>query len=343
MAEMGRAEKTREISRWRIRAGIALASIVVSGVLVAVLGVWGGPVASSAEVTAQPRRSLLDFYKLSKPDFKEKLPGRLKEVSGVAPLSNHEVACIQDEDGCIYIYDFVAKGITRKIPFGPGGDYEEVASVGDTLFVLRSDGVLFEVRDWRKSEPNSEAQSVTTHELGMKSKNNEGLAFDTGSHRLLIAPKSRSERTSSAELERPIFAYDLERNYLLPEPVFVYNVAALESFAIAHHRDIPMVERKNGKGKKSALRFLPSSIAVHPITSEIVVLSGVDRVIAVFDRQGNPTGYEMLDEKLFRQPEGVAFLPNGDMVVTNEGRGKKATLLRFRLRREDELRKSISQ
>jgi hypothetical protein len=265
--------------------------------------------------------SVLDRYDLENPDLRDKLPRRLEEVSGVTAISSTKVACVQDEDGIVFIYDLEQQAVTRKIPFGPDGDYEELVLAEDALFVLRSDGVLYELRDW------SDQLRVTTHDLGIPARDSEGLGFDSRQRRLLIAPKRQPGAGRAAKNTRPVFAFDLTQKRLLPEPVFEFDVHQLRSFADARGLKIP--KQRDKKGKKRLLRFLPASIAVHPSTREIFVLSGVDRVLASFARRGAVTGYALLDRDLFRQPEGIAFLPNGDMVVTNEGDGKKATLLRF--------------
>ena len=62
------------------------------------------------------------------------------------------------------------------------------------------------------------------------------------------------------------------------------------------------------------------------------MVSALDRVLASFDRSGAVTGYALLDPGIFPQPEGITFLPGGDLVVANEGAGARPTLLRFRER-----------
>jgi uncharacterized protein YjiK len=84
------------------------------------------------------------------------------------------------------------------------------------------------------------------------------------------------------------------------------------------------------------LRFKPSAIAVHPQTGEVFILSSVDHVLISCDENGNVTGYALLDAGLFRQPEGIAFFPNGDMLIANEAAGKEPTLLLFRRKRRSD-------
>ena len=286
---------------------------------------------SARDVVAQKggrMQSTLELYDLNRPTFKDKLPGKLREVSGVTAVSASEVACVQDEDGIVFIYDLDKKDVVRKIHFGRKGDYEEVTLANDALFVLRSDGVLFKIGQWRDDDPQ-----VTKYRISLPTRDNEGLGFDPQLGRLLIAPKSHLGKGRKARVRRPIFAFDLRTNELLPEPVFVYRVDDIRDFAESRHQGHAKEHRRQAKSKSSRPRFLPASIAVHPLTSEIFVLSAVDRLLVAFDRQEKVTGVAALDPKLFRQPEGVAFFPNGDMVVTNEGDGKKATLLRFAMQR----------
>ena len=105
-------------------------------------------------------------------------------------------------------------------------------------------------------------------------------------------------------------------------------------WCMTNGQPVPLKEKKKGRRKpRVALRFMPSSIAVHPVTEEIFALSAIDPVMAVFDSGGSVVGYARLDAKLFRQPEGITFLSNGDMLVSNEGAGKRPMLLIFKWRR----------
>ena len=75
--------------------------------------------------------------------------------------------------------------------------------------------------------------------------------------------------------------------------------------------------------------FKPSALAVHPITGELFVLSSVLKVLVVLAEDGSITAVLPLDGELLEQPEGMAFLPNGDLFISSEGVKKKARLLRF--------------
>jgi hypothetical protein len=265
-------------------------------------------------------------YSLQEPDLRLVLPRVLTEVSDVVALSQTEIACVQDEKGVVFVYDLGERAITRRMHFAPGGDFEGLASVGSRLFVLRSDGLLYELSgDW-------DSPSVKSYSLRIPTSNNEGLCFDQKRERLLIAPKSRLGKGSEFKDTRAVFAFDLRTMELLPEPAFYISVDDIRDFAQSRARPVPEKAKKKGGGKRSALRFMPSAIVVHPRTGELLLLSSVDHVLVACDLNGKVTGYAALDPELFPQPEGLTFLPNGDMVISNEAAGREPTLLLFRYR-----------
>ena len=99
----------------------------------------------------------MDFpFSLDRKDFKEEysiqkkwdLSDRLEEISGMDFIDDERMAAIQDEEGIIFIYNLNSKKIEQEIKFGKSGDYEGLAIAGNDAFVMRSDGVLFEVKNY---------------------------------------------------------------------------------------------------------------------------------------------------------------------------------------------------
>ena len=56
-------------------------------------------------------------------------------------------------------------------------------------------------------------------------------------------------------------------------------------------------------------------------------------MLFVFDMNGTIEYMEKLNPDIFNQPEGITFLKNGDMLISNEGQNKNPTLLRFNYNR----------
>ena len=264
----------------------------------------------------------LDVYALDQPTRVDILPAVLREASGLTDVSSTEVAIVQDEQGVIFVYDLTLRRITKQVPFGPPGDYEGLTRVGDSMFVMSSDGTLITVSDWRG------AARVERRSLELPTSDNEGLGYDPFGNRLLVAPKSRWQSGKQSKHLRAVFALDLASQKLDVAPALVMDVNRLIDYAEAHDRALP---EKTKKGRsRVALRFMPASIAVHPKTRELFVISAIDRVLASFDRTGNVTGYAKLDPERYRQPEGMTFLADATLVIANEAAGAEPELIQVR-------------
>ena len=262
---------------------------------------------------------MLEGYMLVEPDERHELPDVLREVSGLTEVSDSEVACVQDEQGAIFIYHMEMRRIERTIAFGGPGDYEGLALVGSTFFVLRSDGVLIAV-----AENASESPRIEVADLGLPTRDNEGLCHDPLGRRLLVAPKSLLEKKGDQGRRQGLFAVGLEDRRAGSTPCIVLDLSA-----VFDGRERTRTT-KRGIGRALPSRFLPSSVAVHPRSGRVFVLSAVAGNLAVFGRDGRLQGQCPLDRSLFPQPEGIAFLPGGDLVIANEGGAGHATLLRFK-------------
>ena len=70
------------------------------------------------------------------------------------------------------------------------------------------------------------------------------------------------------------------------------------------------------------------------------MVSAKDNLLFAFNMDGNIEFMAELDPEIFWQPEGITFMKNGDMFISNEGKRKKQkppTLIRFNYRSEKKL------
>ena len=96
-----------------------------------------------------------------------------------------------------------------------------------------------------------------------------------------------------------------------------------------------------GKDLRSAYRFDlatkqfdPSAAAIHPINKRLYVLSSAGNLLVIADTRGKIIeGYELNPDQ-FPQAEGIAFSPNGDMFIVNEGKFGAPTLQQFKYRNQ---------
>jgi uncharacterized protein YjiK len=260
-------------------------------------------------------------YDLSNPDKIDILPGILHEISGITEIDNSTIACIQDENGILVIYDLSKNSIREYFTFHGNGDYEGIARAGNKIFVLRSDGILYEIPDYKSAGLTS-----ILYKTEIPAKDNEGLCYYKKNNMLLIGPKSNIEGKKINK--RAIYGYSLETKRLLDNPVIKFDLEAIKEYATENKLDLAVTNKKKEKSEPK-IELRTSAIGIHPVTNKLFLISGVEQILFVFDLDGNLEYMEKLDPKLFNQPEGITFLKNGDMLISNEGGPGNATLLRF--------------
>lgn len=236
------------------------------------------------------------------------LPGILDEVSGIALIDEQTMLAVQDEEGVLFIYDLAASKITDQISFGDKGDYEGVTVAGNTAYVLRSDGTLFEINNYR-----SQKSKTKIYKSSLPAKINvEGLCYDKQNERLLMAVKEKSKGDY-----RPVYAFNLKTKQIEKEPAFKL-----------HYND-PVFNVLQKKKDDKIVR--PSEVNIHPVSGDIYILESVNPKIVVLNSAGNLQKLYLLDKNTFAQPEGLTFSSNGDVYISNEGKGGKATIFKVKL------------
>ena len=263
-------------------------------------------------------------YHFDKPDAVYQLPDTLHEISGITDVDDGRIGCVQDERGIIFIYNLNTSAIEEQYTFYLDGDYEGITLVRDTMYVLRSDGMLFAVRGWMNGKPQRD--SFITN---IPNTNNEGLCFDPQHNRLLIASKNRINNAKEEKDFRYVYSFDLSTKKIMLEPLLRLNVNDIYKVALQQNIDLPRKTKKNGNLAPARIKFMPSGIAVHPISDEYYIISAVDRLMIVCNRLGEIKKVYQFDEKNFIKPEGITFYSNGDAFISNEGKDRKPNLLRF--------------
>ena len=94
--------------------------------------------------------------------------------------------------------------------------------------------------------------------------------------------------------------------------------------------ELKIVEDNSGKHKDDSFNFRPSEIAVHPIDNSIFIISSKDKMLLIIDQKGFIKNLVALNPTYFNQPEGMTFLSNGDLLISNEAQKGKPTLLLFK-------------
>ncbi len=262
-------------------------------------------------------------YNFSDPDETIFLPAVLHEISGITVIDSSSVACVQDENGVVFIFDVLRKEIKKQIFFHGNGDYEGITQVNGTIYVLRSDGMLFEIKNLETSDL---ARSIPLKGIPH---NNEGLCYDEKNNRLLIAPKDKPKKDSDAKGERVIYGFDLDKGELIKKPVFDFDLSVIKKFASENKVFRQVESKKNNPDNKPEIKFRPSAIGINPLTYKLFILSGMEQMLFVFNIYEDLENIIQLDPKIYNMPEGITFFRNGDMLISNEGQNGNATLIRL--------------
>jgi uncharacterized protein YjiK len=82
------------------------------------------------------------------------------------------------------------------------------------------------------------------------------------------------------------------------------------------------------------VEFGPSGVAVHPILSNIYVISSINKVLLVLSAEGKILEMVKLDKNRFPQPEGICFDKDGTMYLSSEAKDDpKGKLFAFKQQR----------
>jgi uncharacterized protein YjiK len=250
-------------------------------------------------------------YNLDKPDKKIKLDMILQEISALSYYKNKQLACLHDEYGNIYIIGQETEKIENKMQVAGRGDFEGIEIIEDVAYMLKSNGQLTKVVGFDNEKP----KKITKQKTGLSTKNNcEGLGYDPQSNSLLIACKNKpylDKDNKKHKGKRAVYEYNLNEQALKKKPKYLISLSKIEKIT----------------GKKE---FMPSGIAVHPVTQNIYIIASAGKLLVVLNRAGDIIDFAHLAPKIFRQPEGICFSPDGkQLFISNEGKKKKGNVLVF--------------
>lgn len=243
---------------------------------------------------------------------KWELPPILTEVSDISWVDNKLVAAVQDEKGIIFMYNLKTSEITRKINFARPGDYEGLAVDGANLFVVRSDGKIFEIKNFK-----NENFTVQEYQTPLTEKQDiEGITFDKKNNQLLLSTK---EEEPGNKNYKGIYAFDLNTKKLQSAPVYKLKF------------DDPIFKAINPKKKSKTIR--PSEIDFHPKTGQLFVLDAKIPMLVIYNKDGDSQKIYFLDKEEFAQPEGLTFDESGNLYISNEGDDGAGNILQVALKK----------
>jgi uncharacterized protein YjiK len=243
-----------------------------------------------------------DGYDLNKP-FLLKLPVELDEVSGLAFYGRDtSVFAIGDEFGFLYKIPLTKGKPIQKWKFSSLGDYEDLVMVDKVFYVLQSSGNItaFTFDDHNQILTQQKEFPATGNEF-------EILYYDPHIFKLILLCK------------------DCETDKKKVLTAFYFNLLN-KQFDDSSSINVTAIANMIGEKK---IKFKPSAAAIHPITDELYIISSINKLLVITDRKGNPKQTFPIDAALFKQPEGITFTPQGDMIISNEAADRGVANLLF--------------
>lgn len=239
------------------------------------------------------------------------LDDALLEISGLCYYpKDTSVFAISDENGYLFKIHLNKKIVTQGWHFGKSHDYESVIYRNGLFYVLASNGDIHEIKFSDKGDTIT-SQTTLFDPSGKRKDEFESLYYDAQRNSLVLICKKCGDDKAN---EVSAWAYQPETATFTP------SVFVIDSKPIA---------AKTGQKK---LKFEPSAATINPVTGDVWILSSANEMLVITDRNGNCKEAYLLNPGLFTQPEGIAFTPNGDLMISNEAGSKynQATLLIFK-------------
>lgn len=252
-------------------------------------------------------------YNLSAPQKVISFQGKLTEISGIGYYQQGNIVAIEDEAGLITVIDYEKEEITGQYPFAKNGDFEGITVAGERVYVLRSNGKIYDVQDLGQVSQKDKKYKTPFSTLN----DLEGISYYEKEKGLLMACKGSTKvfpDVDSGDDERLFYIFDLIKKELRREPAF--------------RLDFAEVRKLTGVNITPKL-FRPSGIAVHPLSGDIYIISSTAGMMLVVSPDGTPKWASSLRREQFPQPEGICFSPQGTLFISNEGRGGDMKILVF--------------
>src|ERR1035437_843849 len=249
------------------------------------------------------------YYNLNKP-YVVKLPSELDEVSGIAYYGkDNSLFAESDDKGCLYKIFLNKPTDIRKWKFSHKRDYEDIVLHDSIFYILNNNGDIVSLSFLK--------DSLIAHEYKFPENGKyefESLYYDDKLQKLVLMCKD-CEIDKNATVST--YTFDLQQ--------FIYS----SSYTIDAGNIAEMINPKS-------TRFKPSGASVNPVTGELYILSSINKLLVVAERNGTVKEIYNLDPSLFNQPEGITFTPNGNLFISNEaGTAEPATILFYQFKNVD--------
>ncbi len=264
-------------------------------------------------------------YDFDNPRLVAELPDELDEISGLSlsPRGSQELLAVQDEEGKVYRLNTRTGQMMGAFTFWKDGDYEGIEAVGQDIWVVKSTGTLYRIRNAGMVD-----QEVEKYNGDLSGENDvEGLAYDAPRNRLLLACKRDADDDGNDKDGRYIYAFDLTTNTLSDRPVYAIAREAVRSYLGTCPKTSKHPKLCSFFIEQDDYDLAPSAVAVHPTTGQLYLVSSVGKILMILNASGQIDYLHKLDKDTYAQPEGLAFGADGTLYISSERKGDRPARL----------------
>lgn len=237
-----------------------------------------------------------------------KLPGKLREISGLAITFDGRALAVADEKAVIYELDYAEGKIVKAFALGDptvNGDFEGIATIDDLVYLTTSDGDIYRAEEGEDGDRMNFRKFVTG--LGEHCEI-EGLA-SLRSNLLLLCKNVRSDEL----IDRLA--------------IFVWSAAG-ETLVNSDLIELPEGEILQ---QLETDRLNPSGLAVDTETGNLLIVAAQQRALVELTAAGEfVQALRMPLAKRHRQAEGIEITRAQQMLLADEGGRHKARLAVYR-------------
>lgn len=233
-----------------------------------------------------------ELYNFSQP-YLISLPPILDEISGIAYYpKDTSVFAIIDEEALLFKIPINDAMNVQQWAFGKAGDYEDIILKDSIFYVLVSNG-------------------------GIRTLQFNGNEIKTGKYDFVLETNKKENEFESMYVDSGnivILCKDCDDDKKVKTSRYRFDVATglYNEIEPLHNGKVAQMIEDN----KIALKA--SAAAINPITNQLYVISAVNKTLYIFDEALNPVEFYELNPKIYKQPEGIAFTPEGDLLISNE-------------------------
>ena len=262
---------------------------------------------AAREARLNQAKSVADTGQWGAPLARWVMPQNMNEISGLALTPDGRLFAHPDERGIVSQIDYRRGVVVKQFLLGRRGvqaDFEGIAVAGDTMYLLASNGRIYEFREGA----NGANVDFSVHDLELgKECEFEGLAYDPAINSLLLACK----HIGIEEFKDHLLIYRWRLTDTGGERLSHLAVQVAELAAQHDWKDIG-----------------PTGIDVDPVTGNYV-LTTMEHALIVVSPEGVILEMRLLPAT-HDQPEGVAITRDSMIIISDEAVTKPAAITLYR-------------